>query len=244
MVSRAQSQSHFETDRLPFSFSPLPYVAENLASNDLQDDDSKIFTTIELVGGIVSIPILLLTILSCLLNQQFRLHAPTLHPGSFSLSRFNVSDSNLVTFFIDIDLTFGCKHCGYETLFRKINGTILYKDERVLSMVSVEPFGLGKKELKTLHIKFATSRKDGEKLLIKQQILNKMEKDLKNGMVHLNLKVDNLVSFKKWGVSWDVAGPGVKSYCWDLAVTFSATTGVGTLIGGGRDECWEPGFSQ
>ncbi|XVF44859.1 hypothetical protein PTKIN_Ptkin02bG0157700 [Pterospermum kingtungense] len=240
-MSQAQSQLNLENDHLSFAFSPIPqYVVEDLDSKDLGDDGSKSLTTrSELVIFMLAMPIAILFSLYCLLDQQFRLHAPTLHPESFSLTRFNnVSDSNPMALSIDIDLTFGCKDCDYETFFDRTNGTIMYKEDRAFSTVSVEPFGLRKMELKTVHIKFASSGNDGENTQVEKEILKEIEKDLKNGTVHLSLRIDNQVSFKKWGELWDGANPGVNSYCWDLAVRFSATPGLGRLVGGGQKQCW------
>lgn len=232
------SQLNSENNHLSCAFSPIPQsVSEDLNSKDLADDGSKCLIPSDLVTFMLAISLAILLTLYCLLDHEFRLNAPTVHPESFSLTRFNVSDSNPMTLFIDVDLTFGCKDCDYGTLFHSTNGTIMYQEDRAFSTVSVEPFGLGSKELKTLHINFATSRNEGEKAPVKE-ILKEMEKDIKNGMVHLSLRMDNLVSFKKWGKLWHAPNPGVNSYCWDLAVRFSDTPELGRLIGGGQKECW------
>ncbi|OMO68671.1 hypothetical protein COLO4_29501 [Corchorus olitorius] len=138
--------------------------------------------------------------------------APFIELQSGSIPKLNISSSTNLTTTIGIDLTFGSELCNYETIFYKgINATISYKDDRALANVSMQPFGLGKNELKTIHIK--------------QDIKERKELNLS-----LKMEVDLTYVTKSiflWG--WDGTNMGASFFCWDLSFKFSDQSGIGAL---------------
>ncbi|XVF67299.1 hypothetical protein PTKIN_Ptkin10aG0110000 [Pterospermum kingtungense] len=182
----------------------------------------------------------------------YNLPSPTvvLDPNSFAISNFTIFYSTLAANW-EADLTFGCQNCGDNLTsgndrtgiyYDHIKGYIFYyggfKD--VLSTVSIEPFNVGAKEHKKVNVKFGHTGWEGNQPIVRKEVVNEIGKQVERGQLHLGVRLDIWVTYRKWGSFWKSSLLGIPdSYCWDLLVGVMPETTQGRLILSRPKHCYE-----
>ncbi|XVF67287.1 hypothetical protein PTKIN_Ptkin10aG0108800 [Pterospermum kingtungense] len=171
-------------------------------------------------------------------------------PNSFAISNFTIFYSRLAANW-EVDFTFGCQNYGYKLTsgndptgiyYDHIKGYIFYyggfKD--VLSIVSIEPFHLGAQEHKKVHVKFGHTGWEGNQPIVRTEVVNEIVKQVERGVLHLGVRLDIWVTYRKWGSLWKGSVLGLPvTYCWDLLVGVIPETGKGRLILSRPKHCFE-----
>ncbi|XWS54577.1 hypothetical protein CRYUN_Cryun10bG0100900 [Craigia yunnanensis] len=235
-------------DENPHEYSPLPPDAPqvplrlySLQENHESETLGTVFSHFMFIMFMSIMAIILIFFM--MLDSNFAVQGPELQPDSFSVLNFNVSNSQLAATW-EMDLAFVSQDNGYEILFTGMEGTIFYKEDIALAMTSWQPFGLGRKGQKYVHLTFVTSGWEGDQPTVEKNVLKEIKEEQEKGMVHFSMRINTFVTYQKWGLLWRGSQPGVSLYCWDLMVKFVPETGAGRLFGGGQKECRPPRVSD
>ncbi|XWS54575.1 hypothetical protein CRYUN_Cryun10bG0100700 [Craigia yunnanensis] len=231
----------------PHTFYPPEHQFADEISTEFcssQDNESACatYTKLAFIALVISYSIL-----------TYYLPSPTLlfNPNSFAISNFTIFYSRLAANW-EAAFTFGCENCDYNLTsgndhtviyYDYIKGYIFYNDEEhkdVLSTASIEPFALGAREHKRVHVKFGNTGWEGNQPIVRKQVVNEIGKQVEHGMLHLGMRLDLSVTYKKWGSFWKGSLLELPdSYCWNLLVGVMPETGMGRLILSRPEPCYE-----
>lgn len=234
----------------PYSFSPPGlHLADEISSEFYPSPANE---PENIYAKYAKLAFLTLVISYIILTFSLPPPAVVLHPNSFSISNFTIFNSRLAANW-EADFTFGCQNCvsnltsgndrecNTRIYYDYIKGYIFYNEkEDVLSTVSIEPFSLGAKEHKRVHVKFGNTGWEGNQPIVRKEVVDAIGKKVERGMLHLSMRLDVWVTYKKWGSFWKNNLLGMPdSYCWNLLVGVIPETGMGKLILSRPMKCYQ-----
>lgn len=121
--------------------------------------------------------------------------------------------------------------------FDRVEGSILYKDN-TLAIKSVEPFVLGLKERRIVHMKISTTGLEEDQPVVKDWVIGEIREKRKDGAVQFSMQMFIWGTYKNgwWGTQKVVMNP----QCSDLKVEFLPKFGFGSWVSRSPMTCSVP----
>ncbi|KAM1109226.1 hypothetical protein ACFX15_008331 [Malus domestica] len=162
---------------------------------------------------------------------------PKIRLNSLFVSKLNISRGMLGANF-DVTFTIENPNLVSWVRFNRLDGSILYKDSTILTY-SLEPFVLGLKQQRTMHVKISTmGSQDVDQPAVEEGVLDEMKRQGEDGAVDLTLEMFAWATYKSgWCGTQSVT---MNPQCLDLRVGFLPKVGFGSWISGGPITCSVP----
>ncbi|CAL2272902.1 unnamed protein product [Prunus armeniaca] len=157
---------------------------------------------------------------------------PKIQLDSLFVSKLNVSNTSLGASW-DVAFTIDNPNLVSWVHFDQIEGSILYKDSP-LAIYFVEPFDLGLKEQRMMHVKISMTGLQNQPAM-KVSDLEEMNRQREDGAVSMKMEMFAWATYKKgWWGTQDVM---FEAHCLGLRIGFLPKVGFGSRISGGPMTC-------
>ncbi|XP_010262978.1 PREDICTED: protein YLS9-like [Nelumbo nucifera] len=155
----------------------------------------------------------------------FQPELPEFRIDSFSVPTFKISNLELTAKW-EVAMSANNPNKNMALMYDGLNTGLMYGSS-ILTSVLLTPFYLEKMNHTALQAKMVVYSEN-----MKGFLVEKMAMDRSRGFMNFNLKMTAMATFMAG--SWMSKTRAVTVYCENLNVEFSATTGMGTLMGGPR----------
>lgn len=207
---------------------PNPYVPQSMKSHYISTFSLvQLFSLTVTFGTLLSLPYIFTSMSLVPRTPNFQL-------DSLFVSKFNVSNTTLGANW-DMTLKIENPNLFSSVRFNGVKVSILFKHNNSLAMYSMEPFELGYKEHRMVHMKISSGQ-----TVVNDWVLDEINRQRgENGAVNFSMNMFVWATYTTAGW-WETEKTVLKPQCLDLRVGFLPKTGLGSWVNGGPMKCSVP----